>query len=121
MRSSLFGLLFVISAAIAFHAEPARAQEVVITVAPPHAYIATAQPEYFENRPVYYYNGYWHYRDGGRWLYYRREPVYLRERRAHWGEPGREYRERAEWRERVERERREHREREWHNRYHYRR
>jgi hypothetical protein len=61
----------------------ARAQ-IVITFAPPAAYIATSQPEYFSGRPVYWYNNAWYYRDHNRWHYYRREPVYLRERRAHW-------------------------------------
>ena len=59
---------------------------VVISVAPPPAYIATVEPEYFEGRPVYYYNNSWYYRDHGRWSYYRTEPTYLHERRNHWRE-----------------------------------
>jgi hypothetical protein len=51
---------------------------------PPDAYIATTQPEYYEGRPVYWYNGNWYYRDEhGAWNYYRTEPAYLRDRRAH--------------------------------------
>jgi hypothetical protein len=53
--------------------------------APPAAYIATVQPEYFEGRPVYWYNNSWYYRDGGAWNYYRTEPGALRDRRANWG------------------------------------
>ena len=60
--------------------------EADVVVAPPAAYIATTEPEYFEGRPVYFYNNYWYYRDGyGRWSYYRSEPAYLRGRREHWG------------------------------------
>jgi len=66
---------------------PSTAQAQAITVeAPSPAFIATAQPEYFEGRPVYYYNDSWYYRDHGRWSYYRTEPGYLHERRARWGE-----------------------------------
>jgi hypothetical protein len=84
----------------------ADAQPVVVTYyAPPAAYIATSAPEYFENRPVYYYNGYWYYRDSGRWLYYRHEPDYLRERRVRWVRP----------------EHREYRGSDWGHRYRYRR
>ncbi len=67
MRSLLIrALIFVVPVAIAVaDSGTARAQEVIVTVAPPPAYIASAQPEYFEGRPVYYYNNYWHYRDRG--------------------------------------------------------
>lgn len=58
--------------------------QVVVEVAPPAAYIASSTPEYYEGRPVYYYNNYWYYRDHGRWSYYRREPSFLYERRSHW-------------------------------------
>jgi hypothetical protein len=50
---------------------------------PPAAYIATAQPEYFEGRAVYFYNNQWYYREGRAWNYYRTEPAYLRDRRVH--------------------------------------
>jgi hypothetical protein len=63
----------------------ARAQ-VEVVIEPPAAYIATVEPEYFEGRPVYFYNNYWYYRERGHWRYYRAEPRYLRERRAHWEE-----------------------------------
>jgi hypothetical protein len=49
--------------------------------APPPAFIATVQPEYYENRPTYFYNGLWYYRDGhGGWNYYHNEPAYLHDR-----------------------------------------
>lgn len=60
-----------------------------VVVAPPDAYIATVQPEYYDGVPVYYYNNYWYYRDRwGRWGYYRNEPEYLRGRRAYWAGRG---------------------------------
>ncbi len=60
-----------------------------IAVAPPDAYIATVQPEYYEGQPVYYYNNYWYYRDRwGNWGYYRTEPDYLRTRRVYWAGQG---------------------------------
>jgi hypothetical protein len=53
----------------------------VSPAAPPSAYIATVQPEYYENHPVYFYNGLWYYRDGrGGWNYYHNEPAYLHDR-----------------------------------------
>ena len=52
----------------------ARAQ-IVITFAPPAAYIATSQPEYFAGRPVYWYNNAWYYRDHNRWHHYQALPV----------------------------------------------
>jgi hypothetical protein len=79
-------LMLVIPGALAL-ATPTEAQAqpgVEVVVEPPSAFIATAAPEYFEGRPVYYYNNYWYYRDHGRWGYYRSEPGYLRDRRAHW-------------------------------------
>ena len=57
---------------------------------PPDAYIATVQPEYYEGRPVYWYNGNWYFHDGnGAWNYYRTEPAFLRDRRGHWNEHAR--------------------------------
>ncbi|HEY1554687.1 MAG TPA: hypothetical protein VGF94_07600 [Kofleriaceae bacterium] len=77
-------LMLVIPAALGL-ATPGEAQaQVQVVVEPPSAFIATAAPEYFEGRPVYWYNDHWYYRDHGRWGYYRAEPGYLRGRRAHW-------------------------------------
>jgi hypothetical protein len=57
---------------------------------PPDAYIATVQPEYFEGRPVYLYNGNWYFHDAhGGWNYYRTEPAFLRDRRSHWNDHAR--------------------------------
>ena len=81
MRSLSKVLILVIAIALGSSTK-ARAQ-IVVTFAPPAAYIATSQPEYFEGRPVYWYNNNWYFRDHGRWTYYRREPVYLHGRRAH--------------------------------------
>ena len=78
-------LLFVIPATISFAKPEVANAQIEVQVYPPAAYIATAQPEYFEGRPAYFYNNYWYYRDHGRWSYYRSEPGYLRDRRAHWG------------------------------------
>jgi hypothetical protein len=84
-------LFLAIPVAIALSTpKPAEAQVVAeVVVEPPAAFIATAAPEYYEGRPVYYYNNYWYYRDHGRWGYYRTEPGWLRDRRAHWGGYGR--------------------------------
>jgi len=82
-------LAAIIPLTLAFATTKADAQITVsVGIAPPQAYIATTQPEYFEGRPVYWYNNNWYYRDHGRWSYYRSEPGYLRERRGHWGERG---------------------------------
>lgn len=69
----------------------ARAQQfgvqgqVTVSYGPSPSYIATAQPEYYNGRPVYWYNGYWYYQDDhSQWSYYRTEPVYLHQRRAQW-------------------------------------
>jgi hypothetical protein len=79
-------MLFAIPALLAVSEPRPASAQVQVVIEPPAAYIATAEPEYFESRPVYYYNNYWYYRDHGHWRYYRNEPYYLRERRAHWGE-----------------------------------
>jgi hypothetical protein len=80
-------LAIIIPLALALAPSKADAQiTVTVGVAPPSAYIATTQPEYFEGRPVYWYNNNWYYRDHGRWSYYRSEPRYLRERRGRWVE-----------------------------------
>lgn len=76
-------ITLVITTAIALGSSTEARAQIVIRVGPPAAYIATSQPEYFEGRPVYWYNNSWYFRDHGRWSYYRREPVYLRDRRAH--------------------------------------
>ncbi len=80
MKKLIIALLVIIPTLVS----TAQAQEIVVY--PSAAYIATAQPEYFQGRAHYWYNNRWYYRDGARWSYYRSEPVYLRDRRAHWGD-----------------------------------
>jgi hypothetical protein len=86
LKSSLF--LAVPFALALATPKQAQAQVEVVVEEPPAAFIATAAPEYYENRPVYYYNNYWYYRDHGRWSYYRAEPRFLGERRARWVDRG---------------------------------
>lgn len=66
-------------AAICCIATPSQAQY----VAPPPEVIATLVPVYHEGHAVYYYRGYWHWRDRDHWTYYHEEPAYLRDWRAH--------------------------------------
>lgn len=84
MTSISKALILGIAIAIAVASSTEARAQIVVSIAPPAAYIATSQPEYFGGRAVYWYNNSWYYRDHGRWSYYRREPVYLRDRRAHW-------------------------------------
>jgi len=85
-------LAIIIPLTLALAPTKADAQiTVTVGVAPPSAYIATTEPEYFEGRPVYWYNNNWYYRDHGRWSYYRSEPRYLRERRGRWVERNRDH------------------------------
>jgi hypothetical protein len=51
---------------------------------PPVEVIATLVPAYHEGHAVYWWHGYWHYRDPhGAWAYYHEEPAFLRDWRAH--------------------------------------
>jgi hypothetical protein len=52
---------------------------------PPSAFIATTSPEYFDGRPVYWWDGSWFYRDGNRWNFYHDEPPTLRGLRGEFG------------------------------------
>ena len=62
---------------------PLAAQaQVEIIVGPPAAFVATAEPVYFEGRPAYWWGGRWYWRERGAWRYYHEEPVYLREWRG---------------------------------------
>lgn len=77
-------LALPLAAAVAIAAPTdARAQEVVVGFPPP-SFVVTAQPEYYEGHPAYWYNNHWYYRDVRGWHYYRGEPAYLRDRREHW-------------------------------------
>src|SRR5678810_1215182 len=77
MTSMTKAINLVITIAIALGSSTEARAQIVVTFAPPAAYIATSQPEYFGGRPVYWYNNAWYYRDHNRWYYYRHEPVYL--------------------------------------------
>jgi hypothetical protein len=48
---------------------------------PPDAYIATADPYYFDGHASYWYGNRWYYRDGGHWAHYDHEPPALYQRR----------------------------------------
>jgi len=84
-----FLLATPLGAAVAVGAPGEARAQYVAPPEPPAAYIATTQPEYFEGRPVYFYGGQWYYRDAHGWNFYRNEPAYLRDRRAHWNEGNR--------------------------------
>jgi hypothetical protein len=86
MTSMSKAITLVIAIALALGSSTEARAQIVVTFAPPAAYIATSQPEYFGGRPVYWYNNNWYFRDHGRWSYYRQEPVYLSNRRAHWAQ-----------------------------------
>ena len=49
---------------------------------PPDEFIVSAEPQYYEGRPAYFYHNRWFYRDGARWGYYRSEPAALSRFRA---------------------------------------
>ncbi len=49
---------------------------------PPDAFIATAEPIYFDGHASYWYGNRWYYRDGGGWNHYDHEPAGLYQRRA---------------------------------------
>jgi len=79
-KSLLAALAAGALAAIFFVGTPAEAQY----RPPPVEVIATLVPVYHEGHATYWYNGYWHYRDGrGAWTYYHVEPAFLREHRLH--------------------------------------
>jgi hypothetical protein len=67
-------------AAITLTSTPADAQY----RPPPAEVVATLVPAYHEGHAVYWYRGFWHYRDNrGAWAYYHTEPAYLHEWRGH--------------------------------------
>ena len=87
-KSILFrALLLAVPLCAAFAVGAPRAAEAqTVVVVPPPEFEASAQPEYFEGHPAYWYHNSWYYRDEHHaWNYYRSEPAYLRDRRAHWG------------------------------------
>jgi hypothetical protein len=55
--------------------------EVVEMEAPPVEHVRVAPSVVYEGHPVYWYRNRWYYQNGGRWGYYREEPIGLRGRR----------------------------------------
>jgi hypothetical protein len=49
---------------------------------PPATYVSTAEPVYYEGRPVYWYHDHWYYRDARGWRHYGNEPASLHEHRV---------------------------------------
>jgi hypothetical protein len=65
---------------VGFPVAPASAQEV--TIYPDAAYIATADPVYYNGIPHYWFRDRWYYREGARWAWYHEgEPRYLHDYR----------------------------------------
>jgi hypothetical protein len=89
MKKTFSTVLFAALTSASLYSAPALAQ-VEVVVEPPPAFLATAEPVYFEGRAAYWYGGRWFYRDGRAWRNYREEPGYLREWRGH-REPARQY------------------------------
>lgn len=92
LSRALVGALLLSGSAAVCASREASAQYVAPPIPPQYvappppsdAYVATTAPEYYEGRPVYLYNNSWYFRDqNGAWNYYRTEPAYLRDRRAH--------------------------------------
>ena len=80
MNKAIFGLVLGASVAATtfFTPRTASAQEYWVGYVPSE-HIATVEPVYWNGRPHYYYNGYWMYREGARWRYYRSEPAYFQQ------------------------------------------
>jgi hypothetical protein len=81
--SALLGLGVAVAVVSPSPSRTADAQEVVLDVAPPAAFLATVEPFYYDNRPVYWYANRWRYRDAQGWHSYDAEPRLLQEHRAH--------------------------------------
>jgi hypothetical protein len=76
----LLGTLAIIAGPSLTSTAPASAQEVVIN--PDAAYIAAAEPVYYNGMAHYWYRDRWYYRNGGGWAWYRGgEPAYLHDYR----------------------------------------
>ena len=81
--SALLGVGVAVAVVSPSPSRTANAQEVVLDVAPPAAFLATVEPFYYDDRPVYWYANRWRYRDAQGWHSYDAEPRLLQERRAH--------------------------------------
>jgi hypothetical protein len=61
----------------------AKAQ-IVVSVGPPVAYIASYEPVYYNGFAHYWYHDHWYYRDHGGWHMWDHEPGFLHDRRGEW-------------------------------------
>jgi hypothetical protein len=78
--SKVFASLGVVAGICLSGAPKASAQEVVVY--PDNAYIATAEPVYYNGSAHYWYRDRWYYRNGRNWAWYRGgEPGYLHDYR----------------------------------------
>jgi hypothetical protein len=78
--SKVFASLSVVACVCLSAPSEASAQEVVVQ--PDAAYIATAEPVYYNGAAHYWYRNHWYYRNGGTWAGYRGgEPGYLHDYR----------------------------------------
>lgn len=64
------------------YAEATTGADVEYETAAPAVDVEVYPHEYYEGHVVYLVNDHWYYRDGPRWVYYRREPQVLYQRRA---------------------------------------
>lgn len=64
------------------YAEATTGADVEYETAAPAVDVEVYPHEYYEGHVVYLVGDHWYYRDGPRWVYYRREPRPLYERRA---------------------------------------
>jgi hypothetical protein len=80
--SRVFASLGVVAGLSLIAPLDASAQEVVVTY-PGDAYIATAEPVYYNGAAHYWYRDRWYYRDGRNWAWYHGgEPGYLHDYRV---------------------------------------
>jgi hypothetical protein len=83
IRWKLVSLILPVAAVGLASTHDAGAQ-VVVVVRPPHAYVASYEPVYYNGYAHYWYGNRWYYRDHATWRWYDREPLYLYERRGEW-------------------------------------
>ena len=59
--------------------------QVVVTIGPPDAYVASYAPIYYNGFAHYWWHTHWYYRDHGAWHWWTTEPVFLHQHRGEWG------------------------------------
>ena len=80
--SKVFASLSIVAGVGLFAPRDASAQEVVVY--PDAAYVASAEPVYYNGSAHYWYRDRWYYRNGDGWAWYRGgEPAYLHDYRFH--------------------------------------